>query len=49
MKNDQIHVSRPEIKEENWQDIMSVPSLLGMDFLERYKIIFVDSQIILEK
>jgi hypothetical protein len=46
---DQIYVSRPEIKEENWRSIMSVPSLLGMDFLESYKIRFDGSQVILKR
>jgi predicted aspartyl protease len=48
-KLEKIHVSRPEIKEENWQRIMSVPSLLGMDFLEGFKIRFDGSQVILER
>jgi predicted aspartyl protease len=48
-KLDEILVSKMEIKEENWKHVMSVPSLLGMNFLERYKIRFNESQVILER
>ncbi|HEU4822237.1 MAG TPA: hypothetical protein VFS97_02320 [Nitrososphaeraceae archaeon] len=48
-KLDRIYVSRMEINEANRKNIMSIPSPLGMDFLERYEIRFVGSRIILEK
>lgn len=48
-KLDEILVSKMEIKEENWKHVMSVPSLLGMNFLESYKIRFDGNQVILEK
>jgi hypothetical protein len=48
-KLDEIFVARMEIKEENWKGIMSVPSLLGMNFLENYKIRFDGPTVILER
>ncbi len=44
-----IHVSKPVITKSNYDAIMSLPSLLGMDFLQRYKICFENTQVILEK
>ena len=44
-----IHVSKPDISPQNYDVIMSLPSLLGMDFLQRYKICFERNQVILEK
>jgi hypothetical protein len=44
-----IHVAKPQINSQNYQAVMGFPSLLGMDFLERYKIYFKGSQAILEK
>jgi hypothetical protein len=44
-----IHVSKPTITQENYDAIMALPSLLGMDFLRRYKICFEGNQVTLEK
>lgn len=44
-----IHVSKPVITTKNEDAIMGMPSLLGMDFLQRYKICFEKHSVILEK
>lgn len=44
-----ILVSKPIITSENYDAIMGLPSLLGMDFLQRYKMSFRNNQVILEK
>lgn len=44
-----ISVSRPLVTEENKEIIKNIPSLLGMDFLQRYTIRFNDHYIFLEK
>jgi hypothetical protein len=44
-----VLVSKPDITWENWDAIKSVPSLLGMDFLQHYKISFPNNRVVLEK
>jgi hypothetical protein len=44
-----IHISKPIITLENYDAIMRLPSLLGMDFLQRYRMSYKNNQVILEK
>jgi hypothetical protein len=44
-----IHIAKPRVNMQNYETVMRVPSLLGMDFLERYKIYFEGSRAILKK
>jgi hypothetical protein len=44
-----INIAQPEITMKNYRDIMSIPSLLGMDYLRRYSLQFTSDMAILEK
>ncbi|MDN5847393.1 MAG: retropepsin-like domain-containing protein [Candidatus Nitrosocosmicus sp.] len=44
-----IDISRPNVNEQNWEIIKSIPSLLGIDFLSRYTIRCDKNYIYLEK
>jgi hypothetical protein len=44
-----VLVSKPVVTWENYDTVMSVPSLLGMDVLQNYTISFPNNRVILEK
>lgn len=44
-----INISIPQITQENYKTMMTIPSLLGMDYLNRYKLQFLKDRAILEK
>jgi hypothetical protein len=46
---DVVHIFRPELTPENFDNMMSIPSLLGMDILSRYYVSFDSNFVILEK
>ena len=44
-----VLVSKPAKIRENYDTIMSLPSLLGMDVLQNYTISFPNNRVVLEK
>jgi hypothetical protein len=44
-----INVSKPSLNTNNYNSIMEIPSLLGMDILQRYKIYYDKNHVYLEK
>lgn len=45
----QVHISVPNVRAENYEAIMSIPSLLGIDFLQRYALKFENMFVHLER
>ena len=44
-----IYVSKPSLNTNNYNLIMEIPNLLGMDILQRYKIYYDNKHVYLEK